>query len=74
MQRKIWDGEIHLCHTQEFMLVGEVWNSEMGKECLSKVCLLQRDRDMGPSCEKENCRKAYLVDMEELFEFEHSCP
>lgn len=28
MQRKIWDGEIHLCHTPEFMLVEEVWDSE----------------------------------------------
>lgn len=37
MQRKIWDGEIHLCQTQEFMLVEEVWDSEMGKECLIKV-------------------------------------
>lgn len=30
-QCKTWGGEIHLCHTQEFILVEEIWYSEMGK-------------------------------------------
>ena len=43
IQHKTQNGENHFCHTQEFILVEEVWNSEMRKECLIKVYLLQKD-------------------------------
>ena len=36
IQCKIWDGESHLYHTQELILMEEAWNSEMGKNVLSK--------------------------------------
>ena len=44
MQRKIWDGEIHLCHTQEFMLVEEVWDSEWERVPQQSLPFTERSR------------------------------
>lgn len=59
-------------YTQEFILGGEKWYSETGKEGFVEVCLLWRDGDMGPSCRKWSCIKIYLTDMKELSGFEYS--
>lgn len=60
MQCKILGGEIHLHHTQELMLVEAVWWSGVGEEHLTKVCLSERDGDMGPSSRKGNLYKLIL--------------
>ena len=41
----------------------ETHGIERCEERLLKVCLLQRDRDVGPSCRKKNCIKIHLADM-----------
>ena len=52
MQRKIRDGEIHLCHTQEFMLVEEVWDSEMGKSALATSAFYRETKTWDPPVKK----------------------
>lgn len=61
MFHKVWDVQIHLYHTQTRILVGVVRYSVMEKQCLVKVCLLQRDRDLGPSYRKGNCIKLHIL-------------
>ena len=69
-QCEVWDGEIHPHHTQGLLLMGTVrW-----EEGIVKVCLLQKDCNIGPSCRKGNCIRTYLADMKESFGFEYCCP
>lgn len=38
----------------------EVWHSEIGKACLTEVCLLQRDGDGDPLVENGTVKKHFL--------------
>ena len=44
----------------------------MGKSASAKSAFYREIKTWDPPVEKKTVEKAYLVDMEELFEFEHS--
>lgn len=54
------DGEFHLCHTQEFMLVEEGWDSKMGKSALAKSDFYRETETWDPLVKKGTVEKQIL--------------